>query len=150
MPEFIQIPDLIHLGRDWWMLETDLIVSWGGSDVDVIPRHMITDGPSIPQVLRVIVPWRSILLSALWHDWKRSLKDGEGNPLRSNFAVDGEFFDLIRHEMTYRHRYSKFKAWWTAIVCYLGVRFGTYTNFSAVPPEWVQRRAQNIIENSKP
>ncbi|WP_309387516.1 hypothetical protein [Cerasicoccus frondis] len=145
MPEFIEIPELIPLGRDWWLMDGREIVRWGEDDVDIIEGPMITDGPSIPVWARAVVPWRSILLSGLWHDDKRGKKGMDGKPARSNFAVDGEFFDLIKHEMTYRHRYPAFKAWWTALICYIAVRLGTYTNFSADPPEWVRRRAQQVI-----
>lgn len=146
MPVFRQIPSLTNIYRDWWLMEGKLVVDWGLGDLDVIEGPIITDGPSIPAWARVVVPWRNILMSGLWHDWKRGLKDATGKPLRSNFAVDGEFLDLIRHEMRVRHGYSKAWAEWTARICYLSVRYGTYTNFSADPPKEIEGKAQRIIQ----
>ena len=133
-------PCLYPLRGKWYLTIGELIVDWGCDEVDVIPSFEITDGASIPLWLRWLLPWHTILLAALWHDYKR------GHSSKDTFAIDADFKALCEYELI-QNGYRPLVARALALSAFYGVRVGYYTSFTNNPPESVLKLANEFTHN---
>lgn len=130
-PYFDKTPKEIKIKGKWLLTLEEFRFYCSKNFYILIPKYILSDGPSIPPCCMWAVQREDIYFSGIAHDFCRDVF------FLSNRGIDGIFYDMCRAEGAPIHK---------SLLAYLGVRLGSYLGFKSSPTQEIIQKAKQIIQ----